>query len=108
MFAVPWGKVSGRVALAGDVREVLAHGWDLAVATGQETELDQELGAFALAVAKPRCQRAVVMASRSGRSSRSRPVREPTHSSRPGWAGPAANADGRQASPAAAPSMLPG
>ena len=52
MFAVPWGKVPGRVALAGYVREVLAHGWDLAVATGQETELDQELGAFALAVAK--------------------------------------------------------
>lgn len=51
MFAVPWGKVPGRVALAGYVREVLAHGWDLAVATGQETELDQELGAFGLAVA---------------------------------------------------------
>ncbi|HTR91079.1 MAG TPA: TIGR03086 family metal-binding protein [Trebonia sp.] len=52
MFAVPWGKVPGRVALAGYVREVLAHGWDLAEATGQETELDQELGGFALAVAK--------------------------------------------------------
>jgi uncharacterized protein (TIGR03086 family) len=52
MFAVPWGKVPGRVALAGYVREVLAHGWDLAVATGQETELDQELGAFALEVSK--------------------------------------------------------
>src|SRR5512146_1082346 len=25
MFAVPWGKVPGRVALAGYVREVLAH-----------------------------------------------------------------------------------
>jgi uncharacterized protein (TIGR03086 family) len=52
MFAVPWGKVPGRVVLAGYVREVLAHGWDLAVATGQETELDQELGAFALEVSK--------------------------------------------------------
>jgi uncharacterized protein (TIGR03086 family) len=52
MFAVPWGKVPGRVALAGYVREVLAHGWDLAVATGQETELDQELGAFGLEVAR--------------------------------------------------------
>jgi uncharacterized protein (TIGR03086 family) len=51
MFAVPWGKVPGRVALAGYVREVLAHGWDLAVASGQQTELDQELGAFGLAVA---------------------------------------------------------
>ena len=52
IFAVPWGKVPGRVVLAGYVREVLAHGWDLAVATGQETELDRELGAFALEVAK--------------------------------------------------------
>jgi uncharacterized protein (TIGR03086 family) len=52
MFAVPWGKVPGRVALAGYVREVLAHGWDLAAATGRDTELDQQLGAFGLAVAK--------------------------------------------------------
>ena len=50
LFAVPWGKVPGRVAVAGYVREVLAHGWDLATATGQETELDPELGAYALAV----------------------------------------------------------
>src|SRR5215472_16993712 len=52
LCAVPWGKVPGRVAVAGYVREVLAHGWDLGFATGQETELDQELGVFALAVAK--------------------------------------------------------
>ena len=50
IFAVPWGKVPGRVALAGYVREVLAHGWDLAAATSQRTELDPELGAFALEV----------------------------------------------------------
>jgi uncharacterized protein (TIGR03086 family) len=50
LFAVPWGKVPGRVAVAGYVREVLAHGWDLATATGQETELDPELGAYALEV----------------------------------------------------------
>ena len=30
------------------MREELAHGWDLAVATGPGTELDPELGAFAL------------------------------------------------------------
>src|ERR1700722_166546 len=52
IFAVPWGKVPGRVAVAGYVREVLAHGWDLAVATGQEPERDPELGAFALAVSR--------------------------------------------------------
>jgi uncharacterized protein (TIGR03086 family) len=52
LFAVPWGKVPGRIAVAGYVREVLAHGWDLACATGQPTELDPELGAFALEVSQ--------------------------------------------------------
>jgi uncharacterized protein (TIGR03086 family) len=52
LFSVPWGKVPGRIAVAGYVREVVAHGWDLAVATGQPTELDPELGAFALAVSE--------------------------------------------------------
>lgn len=62
LFAVPWGKVPGRVAVAGYVREVLAHGWDLAFATGQQTELDQELGAFALEVS----QRSLPAAGREG------------------------------------------
>jgi uncharacterized protein (TIGR03086 family) len=48
IFAVPWGKVPGRIAVAGYVREVIAHGWDLAVATGQPSELDPELGRYAL------------------------------------------------------------
>jgi uncharacterized protein (TIGR03086 family) len=52
LFVVPWGKVPGRVALSGYVREVVAHGWDLAVATGQPAELDPELGAFALEVSR--------------------------------------------------------
>jgi uncharacterized protein (TIGR03086 family) len=52
LFSVPWGKVPGRVAVAGYVREVLAHGWDLASATGQETELDPELGAYGLEVSR--------------------------------------------------------
>ncbi len=51
-FTVPWGKVPGRVAVAGYVREVIAHGWDLAVATGQPAELDPELGAFALEISR--------------------------------------------------------
>jgi uncharacterized protein (TIGR03086 family) len=52
LFAVPWGKVPGRVAVAGYVREMVAHGWDLAVATGQPAELDPELGAFALDISR--------------------------------------------------------
>jgi uncharacterized protein (TIGR03086 family) len=52
IFAVPWGKVPGRIALAGYAREVIAHGWDLATATGQPTELDPGLGAFALEVSR--------------------------------------------------------
>src|ERR1700761_9603047 len=52
LFTVPWGKVPGRVAVAGYVREVVAHGWDLAAATGQPTELDPALGAFALEVSR--------------------------------------------------------
>jgi len=49
---VPWGKVPGRIALSGYVQEVLAHGWDLAQATGQETERDPELALWTLAIAK--------------------------------------------------------
>lgn len=52
LFAVPWGSVPGRVAVAGYVREVLAHGWDLAVATDQATELDPELGAYGLEISR--------------------------------------------------------
>jgi len=52
LYAVPWGKVPGRVAVAGYVREVLAHGWDLASATGQETELDPDLGAYGLEISR--------------------------------------------------------
>ncbi|HVT68945.1 MAG TPA: TIGR03086 family metal-binding protein [Trebonia sp.] len=43
LFAVPWGKVPGRVAVSGYVRVVVAHGWDLAVATGQRLELPADL-----------------------------------------------------------------
>jgi uncharacterized protein (TIGR03086 family) len=47
---VPWGVVPGAVALGGYVREILAHGWDLAMATGQPTELDPDLAEFALEI----------------------------------------------------------
>jgi uncharacterized protein (TIGR03086 family) len=49
---VPWGEVPGRGALAGYVQEVVTHGWDLAKATGQPTELDPEPAEFALAFAR--------------------------------------------------------
>ena len=52
LVEVPWGKVPGRFALAGYVQEILAHGWDLAQATGQPTESDPELATWALAGAK--------------------------------------------------------
>ena len=46
------GKVPGRIAVSGYVQEILAHGWDLARATGQPTELDPELASWVLAVAR--------------------------------------------------------
>ncbi len=52
LVEVPWGKVPGRFALAGYVQEILAHGWDLAKATGQPTEGDPELAEWALAGAR--------------------------------------------------------
>lgn len=52
MVEVPWGKVPGRGALAGYTLEVLIHGWDLAKATGQPTELDEELAGHVLEFAR--------------------------------------------------------
>ena len=52
LVEVPWGKIPGRFAIAGYVQEILAHGWDLARATGQPTERDPELALWALTTAK--------------------------------------------------------
>ena len=52
LVEVPWGKVPGRIAVSGYVQEILTHGWDLARATGQPTELDPELATWVLAVAR--------------------------------------------------------
>lgn len=43
----PWGPAPGGLALGGFVMETVAHGWDLAVATGLDPEADPDLAATA-------------------------------------------------------------
>src|SRR5579859_7037529 len=84
---VPWGKVPGRIALSGYVQEILTHGWDLAKATGQATELDPELATWVLTISQrilPPERRGGDI--RSARSSRLPPAPVPTPSSPPGSA----------------------
>lgn len=52
MVTVPWGTMPGRAALSGYVQELLMHGWDLATATGQQTERDAELATWTLALSR--------------------------------------------------------
>lgn len=50
--AVPWGAVPAPVALSGLVLEIVAHTHDLAVATGVQALLDDQLAVAALAIAE--------------------------------------------------------
>lgn len=51
--AVSYGPVPGEVYAGHRYLDVLLHGWDLAKATGQSSELDPELVSGALAVLEP-------------------------------------------------------
>jgi uncharacterized protein (TIGR03086 family) len=48
----PWGPMSGKISLLSYTFETLAHGWDLATATGQNAEAPAEVAGPALAIAK--------------------------------------------------------
>ncbi len=47
----PWGTIPGSAALWGYLNETLVHGWDLATATGQDSEADPDLVTPVLAIA---------------------------------------------------------
>ncbi|MGW5387404.1 TIGR03086 family metal-binding protein [Nocardia sp. NPDC003963] len=50
-LTAPWGAAPGGLAVGGYLMETVAHGWDLAVATGQNAEADPALVAAAQAIA---------------------------------------------------------
>jgi len=51
--ALSFGGMPGSVVIRMHLTEELVHGWDLAVATGQDTSLDPELAERALEVLRP-------------------------------------------------------
>ncbi|MQY20407.1 TIGR03086 family metal-binding protein [Nocardia macrotermitis] len=52
IVTVPWGQVPLAAALWGYISEALTHGWDLAVATGQNSEADPAIVEPTLAAAR--------------------------------------------------------
>jgi uncharacterized protein (TIGR03086 family) len=53
MFPIPMGELPGTVLYSIAMTEQLLHGWDLAVATSQDTSLDPALVAAADAILRP-------------------------------------------------------
>lgn len=51
-LTAPWGPAPGALAVGGFVMETVTHGWDLAVATGQDPEADPALAATSQAIAE--------------------------------------------------------
>jgi uncharacterized protein (TIGR03086 family) len=54
--AVSYGPVPGEVYAGHRFLDVLIHGWDIAVATGQDTRLDPELVEACWAVVEPQAE----------------------------------------------------
>ncbi len=52
LYDLPFGRLPGRSALAIHLLETVAHGWDLARATGQEPQFDPEVVQAAWSVAR--------------------------------------------------------
>lgn len=49
-YDAPWGKIPGSMMVQHVVNELLAHGWDLARATGQSTDITPDLAEESLAI----------------------------------------------------------
>jgi uncharacterized protein (TIGR03086 family) len=54
MFELPFATIPGAAFIGLRASDVFTHAWDLAVATGQPTDLDPELAAAAIAAARER------------------------------------------------------
>ncbi len=54
--AVSYGPVPGSVYVGHRIIDVVVHGWDLAVATGQDTTIDPELVAACIGIVEPQLE----------------------------------------------------
>ena len=89
LYEFPFGSVPGAVAARMRARDALVHGWDLAKATGQSTDLDPDLAADLLEFSGSRSPRSSVVrgAVSPPSSPATRVARRPT-SWRRSWGGP--------------------